>query len=71
MIHLLRDSSLSLDFMNSFPTNAFKLAQWMATRDNELANCAEMTGYIRSAVARENGEDAPDLQIGFIKVRQR
>lgn len=67
MIHLLRDASLSLDALNDFPTNAFKLAQWLAFRDNELACCAEMTGYMRSAVARAAAEPAPDLQIGFIK----
>lgn len=67
MVHLLRDASLSLDALNDFPTNAFKLAQWLAFRDNELACCAEMTGYMRSAVARAAGEPAPDLQIGFIK----
>lgn len=67
MIHLLNDSALSLDALNSFPTNALKLAQWLAFRDNELASCAEMTGYIRSTVARTKGESAPDLQIGFIK----
>jgi choline dehydrogenase len=50
MIHLLRDSALSLDALNSFPANAFKLGEWLLFRNNELANCAEMTGYIRSRV---------------------
>ena len=67
MTHLLNDASLSLDALNSFPMNAAKLAEWLAFRKNELASCAEMTGYIRSSVARAGGEPAPDVQIAFIK----
>lgn len=58
---------MSLDALNTFPINALKFLQWVVWRDNELANCAEMTGYIRSGVAVKGGEAAPDLQIGFIK----
>jgi choline dehydrogenase-like flavoprotein len=67
MTHLLKDSSMSLDALSTFPRNAFKFLQWLAWRDNELASCAEMTGYIRSGVAQRGGEAAPDLQVGFIK----
>ena len=67
MTHLLRDASLSLDALQTFPLNALKFLQWLLFRDNELASCAEMTGYIRSSVAVGLGEPAPDLQIGFIK----
>ena len=67
MTHLLRDASLSLDALNTFPLNAFKFLEWWLFRGNELANCAEMTGYMRSGTAQRGGEPAPDLQIGFIK----
>jgi len=67
MVHLLKDTSLSLDTLNSFPMNALKFFEWLLFRNNELANCAEMTGYIRSSIARGKGERAPDLQVGFIK----
>ena len=67
MTHLLGDPSLSLDALNTFPRNAFKFLEWLLFRGNELANCAEMTGYMRSGVAQRGGEAAPDLQIGFIK----
>jgi choline dehydrogenase len=67
MTHLLKDSSLSLDALSTFPWNALKFLQWLVWKDNELANCAEMTGYIRSGVARRGGEAPPDLQVGFIK----
>jgi choline dehydrogenase len=67
MTHLLKDASLSLDALNTFPRNALKFLQWLLWRDNELAACAEMTGYLRSAVAVRGGEAAPDLQVGFIK----
>jgi len=35
---------LSLDALNHFPKNAFSLINWLIAKDNELANCAEMTG---------------------------
>jgi choline dehydrogenase len=66
LVRLLKNP-ISLDMLNHFPQNFFSLLRWNFFRDNELAKCAEMTGYIRSNVAKKNNEAAPDLQIGFIK----
>lgn len=66
LIKLLR-KPLSLDNFNHFPRNALALLEYLITKKNELANGAEMTGYIRSATAKKNEEIAPDLQVGLIK----
>lgn len=66
LIRLLKNP-ISLDILNHFPNNLLALIRWQIKKDNELAKCAEMTGYIRSSTAKKNNEPAPDLQIGFIK----
>jgi choline dehydrogenase len=66
LIRLLKNP-ISLDVLNHFPNNLIALLKWKWGKNNELANCAEMTGYIKSETAKKNKEKAPDLQIGFIK----
>jgi len=58
---------LSMDILNRFPYNALSLFQWLWTKNNDLSNAAEMAGNFKSAIALQNNEPAPDLQITLIK----
>jgi choline dehydrogenase len=67
LISLLKDKRASLDYLNSFPSNAIAFFEYLLKGGNELAKAAEMTGYFYSETARKLNEAPPDLQIAFIK----